>query len=234
MRNALLWILVGAAAVAAAFWVLAFWRGPAPASPEWDVSFSGAWVVGSPDDPYAYSGGSAVQSVEGQGRLLITGASIDLSMSVDLPSGAWLTFLGVPQSASHRLDVRLDTEVARWPAGPVYGDTGYGGAALPTTTAVVSGDAVFSLLLPGSSRTRLSVPGVWSLAQAIRQSSDGSIRQQGLYYSPLLRDKTGFSDPTRLEMTVILSLPDSKVMTDFILVFRDITVTAAPNGVTLP
>jgi len=47
------------------------------------------------------------------------------------------------------------------------------------------------------------VSGFWAVAGALRRE-DGSIGQQGLVFSPLLREKTGFADPSREELTLLL------------------------------
>jgi len=76
--------------------------------------------------------------------------------------------------------------------------------------------------------------GVWSLADALRKD-DGSIRQQGLTFSPLLRDKTGFSDPSRLEFTLLLYDDTRGGISPVLLhlVFRTVHIPEASEG-TIP
>ena len=111
----------------------------------------------------------------------------------------------------------------------INADTGLGEVRLPETYAYLAGEGDFTVnsRIWGADR---EVRGFWSLAHALRKE-DGSIRNQGLVYSPLLRDKTVFSDPTRLEFTLLLYEGD-EVLLD--LVFRKVTIVRSPPGEELP
>ena len=87
----------------------------------------------------------------------------------------------------------------------IHGDTGIGGPELPLTYAQVFGWGVFLVSIGGEAVTEL--PGEWGLIRALRKE-DGAIRQSGLTYSPLLRDKSGFSDRERSEFFLLLHSQD--------------------------
>jgi len=228
MRASWLWILVGVAAVGVAAWFML----PIPSqNPEWHVAVSDALLIGTPDNPTAYEG-TETENVSGSGSVVIQNGHPSLSASVDVVSTAWLVLLGVVQSAPQRLTVELLATTTEWPAGSIYGDTTYGGNVLPTTTALLGGEGVFEIYGPAAPSS-VVVSGTWSLAHAVRRS-DGSVRQQGLYYSPLLRDKTGFSDSTRLEFTLMLNFPYGDGTVPFTVVFQTLDVLTAPGAVTLP
>ena len=67
---------------------------------------------------------------------------------------------------------------------------------------MLAGRSAFDVTVDDASTTT-SVPGFWAVADALRRE-DGSVGQQGLIFSPLLREKTGFSDPSRTELTLLL------------------------------
>ena len=89
----------------------------------------------------------------------------------------------------------------------INGDIAGGDPNLPQTHALLAGKGAFDVYVDGK-LTYENLQGEWSLADAVRQS-DGSIRQSGLVYSPLLRDKAGFSDPERTEFTLLLHSGES-------------------------
>jgi len=230
MRGAWFWALLAAVGLAIATWVLLY-VPPPEARADWHVIVSSAVLLGTPDDPHSYEG-VVVTDTPGSGVLVVDNGSITLTVSVEIGSTAWLSILADTQSAPHRVEIELVETLVVWPHGPVYGDTAFGGSELPTTTAFLGGEGTFRVSDP-TAHAMLSVPGTWSLAYAVRRS-DGSIRQQGLYYSPLLRDKSGFSDTARLEFTLILDLPYNKDDARFTLVFRTLEIVVAPDSVTLP
>jgi hypothetical protein len=103
---------------------------------------------------------------------------------------------------------------------------------LPPTYALLSGQAIFDLYLQGQLLYE-NLIGKWSVANALRRP-DGSIRQSGLVYSPLLRDKSGFSDPSRIEFTLLLHSdePDENNRPNYSvalhLVFSEVTIDRQP------
>jgi len=75
--------------------------------------------------------------------------------------------------------------------------------------------------------------GEWALIQALRKN-DGAIRQSGLVYSPLLRDKRGFADPEASEFLLLLhsDAEDSDNVPSYAvalhLVFANVTIEMGP------
>ncbi len=116
---------------------------------------------------------------------------------------------------------------------PIYGDTGRGGPAFPQTLATLAGWSRFDLAV-NSRTTATGLAGEWSIAQALRRS-DGSIRQSGLVYSPLLRDKTGFANPKEIQLILLVhsdeadaqNAPPYTLALD--LVFTQVTIEENPT-----
>jgi hypothetical protein len=225
-----LWVLLaalGAAAVLA--WLL--WPSPPPDGIR-RMAGSDPWIIGAPDDPFAYDGSHSVPAAgsfalhwddsdpAAEGRLEAEAEAVD---------GMPIRLLESGQSGStvvvRSLALQLETIDA-----PVHGDTGRGGPELPRTHAALAGTGRFSLWLDGrliSDRLQ----GRWIVADALRRD-DGAIRANGLIYSPLLRDKTGFADEGRLEGTLLLTSAevDGPRAVVLHLVFRDVQGDAASEG----
>ncbi|HHK67280.1 MAG TPA: hypothetical protein ENJ47_02605 [Candidatus Acetothermia bacterium] len=190
----------------------------------WQVKLADPIVIGNDDDRFAYAGGPLVREVSGSGRLSFSPEKRTGSIRIDFTDpegdGEWTG----RNDLRSRLNgtTKIDSNVE------IDGETGLGEVRLPQSHAYLAGMSdftVYSGLWPVG-----RVRGFWSLAYAIRKE-DGSIRNQGLVYSPLLRDKTVFSDPTRLEFTLIL-YEDDEVLLD--LVFRKVTIVRSPEGEDLP
>jgi len=223
----LLWLAIGLAALAAGWWLLA----RHPHRDAWRVVSELPHVVGDSVDPFVYAGGDAFRPVTGSATLRIAepDGSGTVRLSIEAPVGsAPLTLrdgsvvgrrweLVAPIDAS--ADLRFDATI--------HGRTGIGDHRLPETIARLAGVGRFELTVDRARRLG-DLSGFWSVADAVRQE-DGSIRQQGLVFSPLLRDKTGFSDPERLELTLLLyeAEPGSNVLVH--LVFTDIVVESSPT-----
>ncbi len=221
----LFWVAVAAAAIVAG-WVL---LAPQSIPNDWRFTAGDPVLVGDSDDPFVYAGGDSIRSVGGSGTLRISANRLgEIRLSIESPEPAPpLTLRGdaiTGRSWSLISEIRVPTDV--WIGVPVHGDAPAGDPRLPETTAQIAGEGRFELIVDGNRRLT-DLPGIWSIANALRQD-DGSIRQQGLVFSPLLRDKTGFSDPNRLELTILLyeDGPDSEVLVH--LVFRDVPLEEAP------
>ncbi len=199
-------IIVGVAALIAGALLLAamFTPSPPPGS-GWRITANHPVVVGGYGDNFQYSG-KDVRPVGGDVALVFdpkthTGTIVG-TVSTTAASGAlWI-------AAATKLTGRITLSARITPAdrvvtnADIYGDTGFGGPNLPTTHALIAGAGTFDLYVNGK-LVYTGLRGEWSVADAVRKP-DGSIRQSGLVYSPLLRDKTGFSDPHRREFTLIV------------------------------
>jgi len=107
-----------------------------------------------------------------------------------------------------------------WIGRVIHGNTDVGDSRLPVTHAHFAGSGSFELLVDGNKQPTEWV-GFWSIGDALRQP-DGSIRNQGLVFSPLLRDQSVFSDPNRTEITLLVyKSPDSNAVV-LHLVFPDV------------
>ena len=206
--NAWRLLLLGAAlAIAGGLVWLALEPRPL-AVPVWEVEAESPLLIGTPDDPFAYTGGDHVHPIAGSARIFqapdtdapALRASIRLPESQDLPWDAWPA-----EDADLVLQLGEDGHIERWEDVPIHGDTNVGDPRLPETHAQLAGRGRLSLSDGLNPRTE-GLPVFWSVAQAIRQQ-DGGIRQQGLTFSPLLRDKRGFADPHRWELTLLVYAP---------------------------
>jgi len=225
--RALLWLAVGAAVVAGG-WLL---MEPRISPPDWSAIASNPSVIGTPTDHFAYTGGEAIVSVDGSANLQI-GPDDRGTLHVAVgSSGVDLPFVlrdGSPPGRALDLVSVAGKSTKTWISQPIHGDSGTGDARLPRTIAQIAGQSMFDVVIDGD-RQWVGLTGVWSIADALRQA-DGSIRQQGLIFSPLLRDKTGFSDPTRLELTLLLyeDGPGSEVLLH--LVFESVELVRSPGA----
>ena len=182
------------------------------AVPEWAIEAENPWWIGTSEDPFAYAGGDSVELVAGSARIAQAPdeETPTLRASIRLPeSRPWPWDEQLPEAQNSDRIVQLSNmiQIEQWEDVSIHGDTGLGDSRLSETHARLAGHGVISL--GSGDRTQIEdLPVFWSVAQAIRQS-DGSIRQQGLTFSPLLREKRGFSDPDRWELTVLVYAPST-------------------------
>jgi len=221
------------------WWMLRPGDLPTPifaSQPMWEVAASAPLVVGTLDDPFAYAGGDGVLSRTGQGtlRLLEPDGSGFLQLTVTLDGSESVLSENVNTAGVVELRASIPPLDEEFLDVDFHGSTGRGDGRLPKTHAMVSGIAYFSLRIDGESRGA-PLEGLWSVAHALRRE-DGSVRNQGLAFSPLLRDDTVFADPDRLELTLLLYGRGSQ-QTDSVvlhLVYRDVEVLASPDEATSP
>jgi len=202
----------------------------------WDVRATVPWIVGDSEDPFAYAGGVGVRAADGDGHLQLSegGDRGLLRVSLELVEAIVLPPDGRLQSGSLTIRSRIDDEGLVGTDALVNGATDLAESRLPTTRALVYGSSRFDLVLDGSTIAG-GIEGTWILGHALRKD-DGAIRNQGLVFSPLLRDDTVFSDPNRLELTLLLYEPSEDAGTDVALhvVFRDLEVLDSPLAARIP
>ncbi len=225
--RSLLWLAVGAAVIVAGWLLIAPHVFPA----EWQISAESPRVVGDSIDPFVYAGGNLVRPVAGSATVRLAGTdthgTVRLSIESPEPDPPLSLRDGSIVGRSWDLVSSVDGSAEVWTETPFHGDSGIGDARLPETIILIAGQSGFDLIVDGNQRLN-DLTGIWSIAHALRQD-DGSIRQQGLVFSPLLRDKTGFSDPERLELTLLFyeDGPGSNVLIH--LVFSDVVIERSPR-----
>ncbi len=202
MMRMLGWIALAAALVGVAVWLVADKPEDSVTVLRWRAD--DPWILGASGDPYDYAG-EAARRLEGAWAMLrIESATDDGLLDVVLPPDAPVALLlGNVQTASEvRLRQTLESAVGPWSDVSIHGDTGLGDEGLPATIAQLAGEGPVTVSIDGT-----TVPAAWtafwSIGDALRRD-DGAIRNQGLVFSPLLRDRTGFSDPDRTELTILL------------------------------
>jgi len=236
LGKVLIWSLIGGLAVLGA--VLALFLGidrPPPIDAlAWDVAGAEPIVIGAAGDPFSYAGTHA-RALDGRAELRITpdGAGIlDVRLQI-APGDPPIALL----ATGRRIERRIELHSALGPGVllsrdiVLFGDTGIGRSPLPQTRAVLYAESRFQLTVDGE-RADGEWVGEWAIADALRRA-DGSIRQQGLVFSPLLRDKTGFSNPARSEWTLILRAPAggaTAAPVDLHVVFRTVEIIRRPDG----
>ena len=200
---------------------------------DWEILLGDPILVGDLADPFAYAGGDAVRSIDGEGRIRVsegTGRGL-VRASVQLDGTTAVLGAGEPPTGKLLLRGQA-TDVAREIV--VHGDSDLGDPRLPETPALLAGAGPIGLRLDGIA-LQSDTTVVWSVADALRRD-DGAIRNRGLVFSPLLRDDTVFADPDRLEATLLVSLPsegdDPRVVAH--IVFRRVEIVGAPRGVSWP
>lgn len=171
----------------------------------WVMHATGAKIIGGYTDNFSYAG-EAVRPVEGALELRLDEphplGRITVSLRTTQTSGPLHVSCEEKLVGEIRLVSRIDASASVSEETYIHGDTGIGGPELPRTYARIAGWSNFDLSVNGR-LLYTELAGEWALVHALRRS-DGAIRQSGLVYTPLLRDKTGFSDPTRSEFVLIL------------------------------
>jgi hypothetical protein len=202
--------------------------------PIWFIRADQPLVIGGYGDNFCYDG-EGVQELEGSMWLSIGPderasiyASVSTTQDIDglqpSPADKLVGNLEIVARAEDSIDIKQDLRI--------NGELSNGSASLPPTNALLAGQSVFDLYLEGKLLYK-DLIGQWSVADGLRRA-DGSMRQSGLIYSPLLRDKTGFSDPKRKEVTLILhsDAPDKNNQPQYSfalhLVFLDVVIDKQP------
>lgn len=158
------------------------------------------WSVGVSDDSFSYDG-RHVRRIEGKAAIHLGSTPQESRLTVWLPVSPGGRLLADTVDVELELRFSLDAAEMLLSDRVIHSGTGQGDRRLPETFARHAGAGPVELWIDGEyDRT---VDGFWALADAVRRA-DGSIRNQGLVFSPLLRDRTVFSDPERLEITVLL------------------------------
>jgi len=208
--------------------------------PTWVVHADQSLIIGGYGDNYTYTGDGVrplkgsldllFNLPQGEGRLIVSLETTEESGSLQISSSEEL-------SGAFRLVSRIDRSNRVEEGIPIYGDTGNGGPELPRTLAILAGWSRFDLYVNDKIRYS-NLSGEWAAAWALRRD-DGAIRQSGLVYSPLLRNKTGFSDPENIEFTLILhsDVPDPENDPPYALalhlVFTQVTIEKGPTQETI-
>jgi hypothetical protein len=202
----------------------------------WSIRASSPRVVGGYGDHFAYDG-KGVRPIEGSLELHLNASRLAGTLTVTLQTTDTSGPLHVSSATSLEGKVKLVSQIERSNRIEtgifLYGDTGTGGPELPRTYASLAGWSRFDLFV-GEELVYSGLHGEWALIDALRRS-DGAIRQSGLIYSPLLRTKTGFSEPGRDEFLLVLHSdePDVENRPPFAivlhLVFEQIEIESAPQ-----
>jgi len=212
--RSLFWVGLVAIGLAAA-WVLLVLL---PSSRDVRYEARNPWAVGNTEDAFAYAG-EGVVAIQGTANLQLDPSSAKGTLEFDLLPDDALTALIGDEMPERSIVLHMHTDSV-WSDQTIHGHSEVGDSRLPETHVLYAGSGRFELLLDGM-RQPTSWQGFWSIGDALRQS-DGSIRDQGLVFSPLLRDQSGFSDPNRLELTLLVyDSPDSDTVV-LHLVFPDV------------
>jgi hypothetical protein len=224
LTRSLFWIGLFVAAFAAAWLILT--QLPYPIAPLSDDIHYGAvnpWEVGNSEDAFDYAGEDA-HTIEGTAHVWIDPSQSSGEIEIQVITLNTLAPILEPQSGGHVVLLRTHWEQADaiWMDRVTNGRSGIGDSRLPETVVQYGGSGQMDLWVDGEQR-----PGdwhcIWSIAPALRQL-DGSIRDQGLVFSPLLRDRSGFADPERTELTLLIySAPESDIVI-LHLVFPDVRI----------
>ena len=222
MTRGLLWIGAAVAVLATAWLVLTL----VPFSSDVRFEAETPWAIGNSEDAFAYAG-EGVRVIQGTAALRIDPNTLGGMLEFDLPPDEALTALlddKIPER-SVVLRMRLAGADAVWTDRTIHGDSAIGDSRLPETYVLYAGFGRFELLIDGK-RQPTAWQGLWSIGDTLRQP-DGSIRDRGLVFSPLLRDQSGFSDPDRTELTLLIyDAPESDTVI-LHLVFPDVRASGS-------
>jgi len=205
LNKTITWLLVGGLLAGA---ILIWLLPPGESIAETQEIFAEApWLVGSMESPFAYGGSPATLRIEGSALLRWDLAELSLEIQVALPVVPELLQASsgeteVADDGPRTLTIELFEPMDSWSNQAILGDTGRGDTRLPETLCAIAGAGSFRVQLEDARRESVWF-GLWALADALRKD-DGAIRKQGLVFSPMLRDRAGFSDPDRQELTLLL------------------------------
>jgi len=229
-------ILIGVvAAMVGLFFMLPSKPPTSATSSGWAVRANSPEVIGGYGDNLCYAG-KGVQTLSGTLSFTLSRdgtGSLDASVSTTESSGPLHPTSSSDVSGTVRITSRIDTTSKLQEDVTINGDISGGDPNFPQTHALLTGKGAFDVYVDGELLYE-GLQGEWSLADAVRRS-DGSIRQSGLVYSPLLRDKSGFSDPKRTEFTLLLhsDVPDLNNKPPYSvvlhLVFSEVTIEKQPS-----
>jgi len=229
MQNkTILWLLVGGVALLA----LLSWILPASNSPgtAWTISGENPWRIGTPEEPFAYGGAPNATRIDGSAVLHGDAGELSLKIQVALSSipDLLLTSSGDASTSTEgirTLDIELIESIEEWASVEIFGDSARGDKRLPETQARFAGIGRFRLRIDAA-RTTSKWFGFWAVGDALRRP-DGAVRKQGLVFSPLLRDRMGFSDAARQELTLLLYQEAStNAPVILLLVFPDLEMSS--------
>lgn len=221
--NKTFWWIGFAGALLVAAWLLRPDHHPFSQQLEGSIQYEawGPWAIGDENNAFAYAG-KGVRVIEGTARLQLDPDTERGLLECTLSPDPALARLTGDDETGHSVVLRMAIEHADdvWMDRTIHGDTRVGDSRLPGTFATLAGSGTFDVLLDGA-----PLPdgrrGFWSIAHALRQS-DGAIRNQGLVFSPLLRDKSRFSNPDRTELTLLVYASEESDDVVLHLVFPDV------------
>jgi len=223
VSKSIVWIAIALAAAAAALIAALILPSPDPIHPVPEhpsIVFSAEdpWLIGDREDAFSYAG-DYVQTISATAFLQIDldtqRGMIEFSLP---PNDAWSALSdAISSDSTVVLRLQLDQANAVWSDCTINKGSELGEPRLPMTQARYCGSGDFHLLADKIAQPRL-LPGFWAIGDALRQR-DGSIRNQGLVFSPLLRDQSVFSDPKRTELTLLIYDPSDPTAVVLHLVF---------------
>lgn len=205
---------------------------PASAASEWTIEANAPLLIGSARDPFVYAGGDALRAMEGRATLRLAPDQLAGSLQIEfrLPASneEGLPFDAAPGGHVVVYAMFGDGDTF-WIDTEIFGNTGIGERRLPQTHAMLAGKSSFDVTVDSAS-SAATIHGFWAVADALRKEG-GTIRQQGLVFSPLLREKTGFSDPSRTELTLLLyeEAEEGEALVQLHVVFASVNVSSPPS-----
>jgi len=193
-----------AVAVLAAAWLLITPRFVSDGdTPIIQINATNPWLIGDKDDAFSYAGKSAV-IIQGEAAVRIDPTADTGTVEFILQPGANLDSRldGEIAETSVALRLQLQNADSFWTDLAINKGSNVGDARLPMTHALYASSGRVELVIDGHDRPT-TWTGFWFIGDALRQI-DGSVRNQGLVFSPLLRDPSIFSDPSRRELTLLV------------------------------
>lgn len=170
-----------------------------------EVLATNPWLIGTTDDAFSYAGEHATVVI-GEAKLRMESTAHAGVLEIILqPSEVLLARLELSSNLvqnSVTLQMQPQEAVEIWSDILVNKGQAVGETRLPTTHASYASRGKVRLIIDEQEHPTTWV-GFWFIGDALRQD-DGSIRNQGLVFSPLLRDPSIFSDPTRRELTLLV------------------------------
>ena len=190
MSKIFFWSSVAVVVLAAAWFLmpLVFNEG----ATEIRISATNPWLIGDQDDAFSYAGENVI-IVKGEAAVWMRlPAEVGVVEFILQPDANLTSRLGGEVAErSVALRLQLQDADAIWTDLTINKGSDVGDARLPLTHAVYAGSGTIELVVDGLERPT-TWTGFWFIGDALRQI-DGSIRNQGLVFSPLLRDPSIFS-----------------------------------------
>jgi len=207
---------------------------------DWEFNADNALIVGGYGNNFAYDG-TNVRHIPGSATVKLTTATgegvIEASVTTDDESGPIVMADGMPLSGNIKLVMKLGQGGTRFQEfKDLHGDTGNEAPVMPKLFNYWAGWGPTDVYVDGK-LVYENLGGHVMYSEKARRANGTISRDDGTIYSPMLEDKTGFTDPNATEFHFVAHTmePDPNNFPPHSmwihLVFQDVKLQKAPKSI---